>query len=94
MRKLEGREQQVNDKQLAELEALKKDYISVFETSAGKRILADLEKKCFLNRSTMPQDGNPQVLAFHEGMRYVVVHIKNMQVMDIERLKGLARKGE
>lgn len=85
--------EQLNDKQMSELKEMKDAYISVFTSASGKKVLADLEKKCFVNRTTMPADGNTNHLAFREGMRYVAVHIKNMMSMDINRLKELATKG-
>ena len=82
----EEAEQQIN-----KLEAIRKDYIACFSTASGKRVLTDLEKQCFINKTTFSPTKGRTLL--NEGMRFVVVHIKNMMSMDIETLKKLA-KGE
>jgi hypothetical protein len=80
------------DEQMAKVEQLKKDYITTFASEAGKRVLADLEQKCFLNRSTFPENCGALNLARNEGMRFVVVYIKNMMKMNIEHIKKLVRE--
>ena len=84
-------EQESNEKQLAEIEQLKKDYLSAFSSEAGKKVLAHLEKICFINRTTYSAEGKTLL---NEGMRYVIVHIKNMINFDVELLKKLAGKEE
>ena len=83
-------QEELAERQLAEIEQLKKDYISTFSTDQGKAVLKHLKNTCYVNKSTFPKDANGLTLAFHEGMRYVVgVHIKNMMTMDIESIKKL-----
>ena len=91
--------QEKNDKelaetQMAEIEQLKKDYSALFSNDTGKKVLKHLEDVCYIHRSTFPKDAQALTLAFHEGMRYVVVHIKNMMDFRIEKIKKLARKEE
>ena len=90
----EGNPNESQLKQLAELEQMKKDYLNVFSTVAGKQVLENLENVCFIHKTTFTKDTNGLTIAFHEGMRFVVVHIKNMMTMNIETLKKLATKGE
>ena len=78
------------NKSLAQIKELKKNYISAF-SGRGEKVLEDLEKKCFINKSTFPADGNDLKLAFNEGMRFVVVSIKNMINMDIKTLDELSK---
>jgi hypothetical protein len=85
-------QQELNEKQIAEIEQKKRDYSSVFSSETGKRVLADLENTCFINRTTFSAAEGRTLL--NEGMRFVVVHIKNMMNMNIELLKKLAQKGE
>lgn len=74
-------------KQLAELSNLKQAYCDTFGTPAGKKVMADLENLCFIDRTTF--DLNPGAFARNEGMRLVVVHLKNMINMDLEELTKL-----
>lgn len=84
------KEQQEN--QLNELKELKKAYLDVFTGTSGKKILTDLERMCFINRTTYPQDKQALTLAFHEGMRMVIIHIKNMMIMDLKKINELVQK--
>ena len=82
------------EKQIAEIEQLKKDYITVFTGEAGKRVLKHLENTCYIHRSTLPGKNNPIRLAFNEGQRSIVIHIKNMLIFRVESLIKLNREGE
>lgn len=82
------------NKGIEELAQKRADYIAAFNTGAGKRVLEDLEKTCFVNRSTYFRGASDMDLAVNEGKRFVVVHIKNMMNLDIETLKKLAKEGE
>lgn len=87
--------QEENERQLDELRQLKKDYISAFSSSAGKRVLEDLEKRGFMNRTTY-SEGKGRIF-FNEGMRFFMVHIRNMMSMDIKmliKLQGLREQME
>lgn len=79
-------QEQRND--MSELEQRKKDYVETFTTPQGKRVLVDLERQCFVHKTTY--DDNSNKMAWREGARFVVgVHIKNMLDMNINRLKKL-----
>ena len=80
------------DNQLEELKQLKKDFLSTFNSECGKRVLKHLESICFINRTTFPVNGQVEKIAYYEGMRMAVIHIKNMLNMDIEKLNRLLEK--
>lgn len=86
--KLNEQEQAERNKQLAELEQVKKDYVDTFSSKAGKRVLEHLESICFIKKTTYSPELNRTF--FSEGQRFIVVHIKNMMDMDIGKLRKLA----
>ncbi len=59
------------------IEQLKKDYQHIFSTDEGKRILSDLQRRCFFTTSTFVPD-NANETFVREGQRSVVLHIINM----------------
>ena len=77
---------------IQQLKQLQEDYKATFSTENGKRVLKDLEARCFENKTTFSI--NPQVTSFNEGTRMVLVLILNMMSMDIAKLqKELERQG-
>ena len=86
--------EEISEQQIAELEQLKRDYVATFSSEAGKKVLKHLEGISYINKTTFAKDGQGLTLAFHEGMRFVIVHIKNMMVFDLKTLRQLAQKGE
>ena len=78
--------------QLDKIKLLKQRYISVFSGKDGAKVLEDLEKMCFVNQSTY--SNFPHKMAFNEGHRSVLVHIKNMMNFDIKRLAELITQEE
>jgi hypothetical protein len=66
---------------LQSLKDLKVSYRKCFESEDGKKVLKDLEMRCYITSTTFNAD--PYVSAFQEGTRSVVLHIK--QAMDIEK---------
>ena len=90
MKRVPENQEELNEKQMAEIEQLKKDYLETFNSNAGKRVLADLERKCFINQTTFSNTEGRTL--FNEGMRFVVVNIKNMINMNIAMLKKLAKE--
>ncbi len=54
--------------------------------------MADLKKKCFINKTTFSAIRDRTLL--NEGMRFVVVNIENMMNMNIETLKKLIQEEE
>ena len=65
-------------KQLEKLiEGLKTNYKTIFNTAEGKRVLADLEKRChFLTTTNIKGDSHES--AYMEGQRSVLLFIKQM----------------
>ena len=65
-------------KQLEKLiEGLKVNYKTIFNTDEGKRVLADLEKRChFMNTTNIKGDSHES--AYMEGQRSVLLFIKQM----------------
>jgi hypothetical protein len=51
-------------------------YRHCFETEHGKKVLKDLELRCFGKHKTFTQD--PYVTAFNEGTRSAFLYIQNM----------------
>lgn len=79
------------EEQIEDLKQRKRDYVACFSTAEGKRVLADLESMCYINRTTFTPNDALRI-ALNEGQRFVVVHIKNMMSLDIKTLEKL--KGE
>ena len=65
---------------------LKDDYIKVFSTSEGKRILEDIGRSGFMTKSTF-QLGDPHSTSRNEGMRTIVLHIIDMAKREPEVTK-------
>jgi len=63
---------------------LKKAYSRLFKSEDGQVVLADLEKSCFIHRTTADAAANQTF--FNEGSRSVVLHIQDK--MDLEKHKG------
>ncbi len=55
---------------------MKVDYEKVFNSPEGKRVLADLSRSCFYNRTFYTNDSLD--LANNEGKRFVYLHIHAM----------------
>ena len=75
-----------------DIRQLKKTYLDCFTSVSGKKVLADLESKCFANRTTYSTERGG--IYRNEGMRFVVVYIKNMMKMDIKKLEALTQEEE
>ena len=59
------------------LKQLQNDYKTVFNSDEGKRVLADLEKRChFLTTTNIKGDSHES--AYMEGQRSVLLFIKQM----------------
>jgi len=64
------------------LKQLRQDYQSVFGTPTGKRVLADMRKHFFVDRTThVPGDSHGASL--NEGLRMAFLHIMNRQRKDL-----------
>ena len=74
-------------KQLEKLiEGLKVYYKTIFNTAEGKRVLADLEKRCHYH-STTNVKGDSHESAYMEGQRSVLLFIKSMLLNENEKGK-------
>ena len=62
---------------------LKQDYVDVFSTEKGIRVFEDLSKKAYMHKSTFSE--NPGRMGVNEGMRMIVLHIENMQKLDVKK---------
>lgn len=62
-----------------------KDYKRVFNTDAGKRVISDLIDTHFVMRSTIA--ATPEMTAFNEGQRNVVLRILTLLNIDEEQMK-------
>lgn len=67
----------------------KQSYVDTFESAAGLKVLEDLSRLAFANRTTF--DANPQQMAFNEGQRSVVLHIINSMKIDLEKTEKLLK---
>ena len=59
------------------IEGLKVNYKTIFNTDEGKRVLADLEKRCHYH-STTNVKGDSHESAYMEGQRSVILFVKSM----------------
>ena len=74
-------------KQLEKLiEGLEVNYKTIFNTDEGKRVLADLEKRCHYH-STTNVKGDSHESAYIEGQRSVILFIKSMLQKESEKGK-------
>ena len=73
------------DEQLTQMKANQANYKKVFASEEGKKVLKDLEGKCFINSPTICKE--PHEMAFREGQRAVVLHIKTLLTMDIDKIR-------
>ena len=75
------------------LRALKAAYVDTFSTPAGKKVMEDLEKRCFFHTTSYVLR-DPETTIFNEGTRANVLYMKTMMDMDIDRIKALLTEGE
>ena len=71
---------------LQQLKDLKVAYKNCFEGEDGKKVLADLERRCFIKERTFSPDTH--LTAYNEGTRGVVLYINQMRDMDYGVQKG------
>jgi hypothetical protein len=75
---------------LDKLKVLKQSYNSAFSSEAGQKVLEDLEKWCYIKTTTFPfNTPDALLLAFNEGKRAVILHIKTMMEFDIQRISEM-----
>jgi hypothetical protein len=80
---------ETSEKVMQEIREKKQTYQTTFESAEGKKVLEDLER-FFVYRTTFSQ--NQQQLAFNEGQRSVVLHIKNIMKLDLEKTEEQVKK--
>lgn len=68
------------------------DYKTLFGAETGKRVLEDLEKRCFYNVPTFSTDA--LTMARQEGMRAVFLHIKTMLSLDVNKMDQLQKEND
>lgn len=76
--------------ELKEKKLLVGSYQRVFKSKDGERVLADLKKRCFVNKTSL-SPGQPDVTGFNEGRRSIFVRIEEMIETDVDKLKELPR---
>ncbi|MFA5165584.1 MAG: hypothetical protein WC481_08505 [Candidatus Omnitrophota bacterium] len=78
----------MTDEQINKIAELKRAYVECFSTDAGKKVLEDLESRCFV-KSTAYIPGDIYTSVFNEGTRANVLYMKTMISLDIEQIKNL-----
>ena len=68
------------------LKELQENYKFIFNTEEGKKVLADLEKRCHYH-STTNVKGDSHESAYMEGQRSVLLFIKSMLQKENEKGK-------
>ena len=68
------------------LKELQTNYKTIFNTDEGKKVLADLERRCHYH-STTNVKGDSHESAYMEGQRSVILFIKSMLRNDKEKGK-------
>ena len=68
------------------LQELQTNYKTIFNTDEGKKVLADLEKRCHYH-STTNVKGDSHESAYMEGQRSVILFIKSMLRKENEKGK-------
>ena len=66
------------------LQELQTNYKTIFNTDEGKKVLADLEKRCHYH-STTNVKGDSHESAYMEGQRSVLLFIKSMLQKENEK---------
>ena len=64
------------DSNLQKIKDIRVAYRKTFSTEDGAKVLADLERRCFITDTTFNKD--PYLFSFQEGTRSVVLHIKQL----------------
>ena len=71
---------------IEEIKALRISYRECFNSEHGKKVLKDLERRCFGKDRTFTQD--PYLTAFNEGTRGAFLYIQNMMEEEREDLNA------
>jgi hypothetical protein len=65
-------------------------YKRVFESEDGAKVLADIEKDCWIKGSTFSTEA--LTMAFREGMRCVVLHIKTLVELNTQEMRNASKE--
>jgi len=71
---------------------LQKDYKFTFSSTEGKRVLNDLEIRNWIRTPTI--SGERHMMAYREGQRSVLLHIKSMIDLDPKRIREMIEQME
>jgi len=77
----------IAEKQLEEMNTLKKAYHNAFTSEEGIKVLRDLESATMYNKPLFSP--NPYELARNEGAREVYLHIQTRMNFDLSKTKKL-----
>ena len=83
----EAERNQKIEEEVVKTKALKDDYVATFSSEYGQRVLADLRKRGFFNKTLYMPGIDAIGLALREGQRIVVIHIDNMMSLDMNKIK-------
>ena len=92
MDRLTGKDKKASEAKIKEIVRQNSElYKRVFSGPDGQAVLADLKKRCFVDRTTFHENHGRK--GFQEGRRSIFVHIQNMVEKDLESvladLKGV-----
>jgi hypothetical protein len=77
----------------SELERVQ-DYLTVFGSQVGKKVLWDIAKQCHHTGTTMPHPFDSHILAFKEGERNVLLRLLAILESNPERIKELSKEAK
>ncbi len=72
---------------ILKIKSIQEDYRKIFSTDEGKRVLNHMEGIGFFKTTTLTNDAI--LMAFNEGNRAFLLHIKTILDMDIETLEKI-----
>jgi hypothetical protein len=76
-----------DESNILKIKSIQEDYRKVFSTEEGKRVLTHMEQIGFFKTTTFLNDAIS--MAFNEGNRAFLLHIKTILDMDIETLEKI-----
>lgn len=83
----------MHEEQLKILKGIKADFCRTFNTDEGQRVLQHLKDTCFEYTSTFDsKDENNRTIFVNEGKRQVLLTIKNMLELDVEKIAKIQKE--
>lgn len=64
-------------------------YKAVFLSEHGEKVLADLAKLCYYDKTTYPLNGDVNTMLRREGMRELFIHIKRKLKVKADKLEDI-----